>query len=259
MTHLSEKQLISLWMGENLDRAEAEAHLGECDACRREFECLSRVLDVTDLAVPERGASYGAEVWHRIEPLLPERHGFRWFGWSVPRLPGWAVAASMSALLALSFFAGHRFSIQQRATETAQQGGASKPERILVIAVGDYLDRSQMVLAEIANADAGKGKVDISEERQWAEDLVGENRLYRQTAQREGETNVAMVLDDLERVLLEIAHSPQQVSQQELEQIRQRIESQGILFKVRVIGSRLRERQRIPPVRRPGSAGDRVL
>ena len=50
---------------------------------------------------------------------------------------------------------------------------------------------------------------------------------------------------DLERVLVEIAHSPSKATSPELEKIRQRIEAEGILFKVRVVESRLRDRQ--PP------------
>jgi hypothetical protein len=42
---------------------------------------------------------------------------------------------------------------------------------------------------------------------------------------------------------VEIAHSPSTMSSDEFNQIRQRIESQGIIFKVRVLGSDVRERQ----------------
>ena len=65
-----------------------------------------------------------------------------------------------------------------------------------------------MVLAELSNAPDAKGKLDISDERQMAEELLDDNRLYRQTARTTGDTGVANVLDDLERVLIEIAHSP---------------------------------------------------
>jgi hypothetical protein len=55
------------------------------------------------------------------------------------------------------------------------------------------------------------------------------------------------VLDELERVLLEVAHSPSKLDSTEFEQVRQRIESQGILFKIRVVSSNLREREAPPP------------
>jgi hypothetical protein len=106
-----------------------------------------------------------------------------------------------------------------------------------------------MMLMELSNAEppgANGKKVDISAEQHRAEDLLEENRLYRQTALQEGDAKLASVLDDLERVLLDVAHSPDDVTPAQLEAIRQRIESQGILFKVRVVGKELQQRQESP-------------
>ena len=72
---------------------------------------------------------------------------------------------------------------------------------------------------------------------------MAENRLYRQTAARTGDARVASVLDDLEPVLLEIAHGPDRLTPEEVENLRQRIEGDGILFKVRVAGSTVRHRE----------------
>src|SRR5439155_17748131 len=62
-----------------------------------------------------------------------------------------------------------------------------------------------MMLVELSNAEPlgpAQKRVDISAEQHRAEDLLEENRLYRQTALKEGDANLASVLDDLERVLL---------------------------------------------------------
>ncbi len=108
-------------------------------------------------------------------------------------------------------------------------------ERVLLVAVGDHLERSQMVLVELVNANPDR-KMDISDEQKWAEDLLVANRLYRQTAARTGDENVAVVLEDLERVLVEIAHSPSTLSREELAEIRKRIESQGNLIQGSLAG-----------------------
>ena len=103
-----------------------------------------------------------------------------------------------------------------------------------------------MVLIELANTRS-PGSLDISSEQERAVDLVSENRLYRQTAGHTGEAAVASVLDELERVLLDIAHAPSRLSPGELEKLRQRLEAEGILFKIRVLGSNVRnpERQKL--------------
>ena len=116
-------------------------------------------------------------------------------------------------------------------------------ERMLLASVGDHLDRSQRFLTELLNT-AANGGVNISSQQEVAEDLLSANRLYRQSAQRAGEIGMASVLEDLERELLEIAHTPSQLTSPELDQIRRRIDEQGLLFKVRVIGTGVRERER---------------
>ncbi|HEY2019030.1 MAG TPA: hypothetical protein VGH38_36240, partial [Bryobacteraceae bacterium] len=69
------------------------------------------------------------------------------------------------------------------------------------------------------------------------------SRLYRQTAAHSGNTAVTSVLDDLDRVLVEISHAPSRISPEELESLRQRLEAEGILFKIRVLGSTVRNQE----------------
>jgi hypothetical protein len=112
---------------------------------------------------------------------------------------------------------------------------------ILLTSVADHLDRSARVLTDIMNAsDRGD---DISTEQRWAVDLLDASRLYRQDAVDAGEQSVANVLDELERSLLEIVHSPSQISAADLEQIRRRIDAAALLFKVRVMRDELRQRE----------------
>jgi hypothetical protein len=115
-------------------------------------------------------------------------------------------------------------------------------ESVLLVAVGDYLDRSQMVLIELANANP-KRELDISAEQERAHGLVSETRLYRQTAEHTGDAAVAGVLDQLERVLMDITHEPSRISPEELEKLRERLKSEGILFKIRVLGLNVRHEE----------------
>jgi hypothetical protein len=119
---------------------------------------------------------------------------------------------------------------------------------VLLLAVGDHLERSQATLSELVNTPSAP-EVDISEEQARMRDLVAENRLYRQTAIRTGEPAVASVLDDLERVLVEVANGPSTLDAAEFDRVRRRIDQQGIIFKVRVFGERVREAETRPPSR----------
>jgi anti-sigma factor RsiW len=238
MQHVSEEDLILHQYGEGPDPAAVRAHLAECPACRDASDSLRRVLAaVSEMPVPERDAAYGRAVCERLRrrlPLAPPRA-------RVVAFRRWAAVGAIAASLVLAFLLGRH--TRAPLAQVAQPIPQPARERVLLVAVGDHLDRSQMVLVELINAK-GNGTVDIASEQRWAEELVSDNRLYRQTAAQAGETGVATVLDDLERVLLEIAHSPSSLTAGELDALRERIEAQGILFKVKVIGSRVREREK---------------
>jgi hypothetical protein len=238
MNHISEEELVLLYYGESTEAAAIDQHLVDCEECRTEFRALKLVLNTVDSApVPERSAEYGHAVWQRIEKRLGGRKRRSFMQW-------WIWAPAMATLVLAAFLAG-RLTHQPAGPEVAKNQQQIR-ERILLVAVGDHLERSQMVLAELTNAPDHKGKLDITDERQMAADLLDDNRLYRQTAHSTGDTAVAGVLDDLERVLLEIAHSPTEVSSVQLDDLRQQIESRGLLFKVRVMGSGAREQQVTP-------------
>ncbi len=228
MTHLSEEQLILCYYGEP-ESLELQTHLAVCQECGRRFETLACMLDACDYPVPERLGSYEAAVWHRLEPKLASRK--RWWLWNA--------APALAGLILIAFFVGQWVGQRGSTHENASATPGKIRERVLLVAMGDHLERSQMVLAELVNTRPS-GAIDISEERRRAEDLVHDNRLFRQTAAKTGKGIDASVLDDLERVLLEIAHSPSQISSPELENLQRRIEAQGILFKVRVVGTTVR-------------------
>jgi hypothetical protein len=234
MNHIGEDQLVLFYYGESAEAEAIENHLSGCESCRTELRSLQLVLNTVDsVSVPERPTDYGQAIWKRLEPRLEVRHRRSIRLW-------WIWAPALAALLVGAFLAG---SLWQRAGGpgiATNQSNQQIRERILLVAVGDHLERSQMVLAELDNAPDGKGKLDISGERRMAEELLDDNRLYRQTARTTGNNSMASVLDDLERVLLEIAHSPSEISAEQLNDLREQIESRGLLFKVRVLGSEAR-------------------
>ena len=246
MNHLNEEELILHYYSEEIDAFAAEQHLDQCDECRSHYAALQRVLNVVDtLPVPARGEEYGSEVWRRIEGRLPARRR-RW--WSLQGSWQWAgAAAAFASLVVVAFMVGRMFPTAGRRKVDAAQTTASIADkqggqRVMLLAVGDMLDRSQMVLIELNHATPAD-KLDISAEQERAADLLSENRLYRQTALQTGDTAMAGVLDDLERVLVDIAHEPSQMAPAELANLQHRMESAGILFKVRVLGTNVKQKQ----------------
>jgi hypothetical protein len=238
VSHLTDEELVLHHFGETEDAA-VRTHLAQCDACRAALEALRRDLAAVPVPeVPERGEDYGAQVWARLRPQLTEIAPA-----AAPvraRRRVWA-PLGLAASLVLAFLLGRHW---PHAAPAPAPVSAAARERILLVAVGDHLERSEMLLVELVNAGGDGQPVDISTQQQYAEELVGANRLYRQTVVRAGEPGVASLLDELERLLVEVAHRPSSMSPSDLADIRSRIESRGLLFRVRVIETQVREKEK---------------
>lgn len=240
MQHLTEQQLVLHHYHDDESPSTIAEHLLACDVCRAEYNSIRKVLALVDeMPMPERGDAYGEQVWSRL----------RWkLGNDRSRARSWHAALAAAAVLAIAFFAGalwHSRSGGQAIMPVHQQtsaGQARSPvlqnekaqDRILLVVVTDHLDTSERMLRDVVNADAKQG-IDLGDDQQRAGELVASNRIYRQTAVQRGDDRLAAVLSDLEPVLLEIAHSDGKLSPDQAAALQKRIESKGLLFKVRVL------------------------
>jgi hypothetical protein len=263
--HYSEEDLILHYYGEaerwstaagrRRRRHEIEQHVDQCPTCAELYQSLVGTLRQLEAPeAPARGEQYGLEVWQRIRARLPE-----------PEAPWWAqwvrwnrlAAAGVAMMVVAAFVAGRSWSTAENplpaSPSVPSTSAQAAPEsdgrqRILLTSVAEHLDRSERILTDIMNTTNGG---DISTEQGWARDLVSTSRLYRQEAVDVGEQSVAGVLDELERNLLEVVHSPSQVTPAQLDDMRRRIDAAALLFKVRVLGDELRQRELAAPQAAP--------
>jgi hypothetical protein len=242
MTHYSDDDLVLHYYGE---LAEADAHLALCGECAARARELALFLTSLPDDVPERGDRYGLDVWQRVRPHLGQSHAW----WQVPVIRWGLAAAAVIAIAASSFVAGRFSTVPSKQVVATTQAtpvthtSDDSLRRVLLLSVADHLERSDRVLTDIMNAPGGG---DISAEQDWAADLVAANRLYRQDAVAADEASVANVLDELERALLDIVHRPADASAADFDQMRRRIDSAALLFKVRVMSSQLRQQELAP-------------
>jgi hypothetical protein len=246
MQHLTEEQLVAHYY-QDCDAATAVAHLATCEECRAQLATLRSVLALVDqLPIPEKNAAYGEEVWTRL----------RWkLGSERRRSRVWATISAIAAALALAFIGGMFWHARTQQTSpvvvakstpsptsTAQTASRSSSavsrDRLLLVVVSDHLDSSERMLLEISNADA-KHPLDVASQSKRAGELVASNRIYRQTATRRGETRIASLLSDLEPVLVELSHAGSTLSPDEIAALQKRIDSKGLLFKVRVVSAQV--------------------
>ena len=224
MNHLTEQDLVLLYYHEPAS-AEFASHLAACSACREAFESLRQTLDACNsVDPPEPDPAFLAGLRHTTTPRVVDIGSRRTGGFL------WLAAAAV-LILSIAFFAGR----SSRQPEPIAIAGLSQQARarILAITLEDHLDRTELLLTEMANSS------DPSAESERARDLVSEGRLLRQAVT--GATGE--LLDQVERFLLDVANSPEKNTAAQLAQWRERINSASLLFKVRILQSNLRQKE----------------
>lgn len=248
-THLSQEEIVLSYYGDAAGDA-ARVHLDACAECRAELAHVAQVLDrITPVEVPEPAGDYEARVWDRLSwRLRSEKRAPR--AW-----PKWLAAAAMFALAFLAGLIVNRREIAPTPhvspKNTTQVAGSTEQQRdrILLVVVGDHFDESERVLVELTNLTPD-GETDITTERERAEELLASNRIYRRTALDRGEESVATLLDELEPVLMQIAHAPSNLPADELRRIQKRVEAKGLVFKLRVVRADVRATS-VPHLQQP--------
>ena len=242
MKHLNEAELIEHYYDESAGPADCERHLKACAACAKHFAELRRDLDgVKPLLSPVRGEDYGEQVWQSIRGSLavyqkPDRSWIRLW-----RPLGWAAACAL--LIAVAFVAGRQWERKQT-TSVAVTPDPQARQRVVVVVLGDHLDRSERLLVELNHA--GSNDMPAMPLRGEARELLANNRLVRQSALRAGDLNVEASLDRLERLLVELANQPDEPNERDLNRLRQQMNTDGLLFDIRILRSRVGSRDLEP-------------
>jgi len=239
MKHLSEEELIEVYYGEG--GAPAVAHLAGCLECSAQFAELQRDLEGARMAaVPERGAEYGERVWEALRPrLVPYEKAVGWHrifgkGWAQWRVA--VLTVGCAALVAAAFFGGRMWERHQKVTTTATNADPQAKQRVVLVVLTDHLDRTERLLVALEHADSSD-HAENAQMQSEARELLASNRLYRTTATNAGDPALAGALDRLEGVLAEVANDPN-LTARDLQRVRDEMNTEGILFEVRVLLAR---------------------
>jgi hypothetical protein len=244
---VSDEDLILYFYGEAENAPEIAARLAASAADRERYAALESVLRAADeWRAPEPLSGYGARVWHRIEgrlPAAPRGGGLGWAGWRL------AWAGVLLAAIAAAFFLGRSVPVAPGPAPVTAFSEAARA-RILQAAVAHHLETAERLLAELDNGSPTLS-ADLESERRRAAELVEANRLYRQAAAEGGLAAARALLEELEPLLLELAHAPAAFA--DASPLRQRLAQSDLLFKVRILSDRLqRQTQPSTPPRRTG-------
>jgi len=243
MKHFKEEELIEHYYGESDSAAEIKQHVRECAICGAAYLALSRDLsEIVTIPTPARDANYGEQVWQSIRDSAAPYHAakkqrFAWF--RLHPFGGFATAVACLLIIAAAFFAGRKWESRNPpgpAVANNTSGGDTGRERVVLVVLGDHLDRSERLLVELKHAEPSTEAPMQAEARE----LLSANRLYRESVkQAGGDPTLTAALDHLERVLIEVSNEPAGLTQARLDELQKEMNTDGLLFEVRVLRSRV--------------------
>jgi len=177
------------------EKAEFEQHLHGCADCSARLEEIRKIGGLLQGAAVPIPAPDWDRSWRKIAATVaPPRRQFSWFG-----MPRWVpLAVGFLAFFILGVAAARLYFFPAR-PETAAPIDAP-----FLYSTRDYFAALQPVLSEFSNAPGRSGSGTIDRERVRL--LLGNLRLLRLRADKNRDSSLLRLLDDIELVLLEIAH-----------------------------------------------------
>jgi hypothetical protein len=242
MKHLSEEEIVEHFFSDAGSRATriAERHLDGCAECAAESARLADDMNAMQgMDFNELRADYGESVWSRVSAALPERaitdSPVRRLGWSW----GLGYAAASAALVLGAFEIGRMWehSHYPVATVTKAPTPAPMERRVVVVVLGDPLDRSERLLVELKHANGEDAEV-VTPLRDEARSLLAANREFLQDADKGDDEALKKALDHLDHLLNHVANQPGGLNAASIARLQKEMKSDGLLFEVRVLRSR---------------------
>jgi hypothetical protein len=234
MNHLTDEQLLEHFLAEDTDRVIAETHLRICSRCEQVYEEISNAMAVRAPEPPARERGYGERVWQSIQAPLPPypskpKRGFPFW----PRL----VFAGACLLALVATFLGGTLWERSRTHPSHASNSAEAKQRVVLLILDDHLDRSERLLVQLNHAGV-ETEDSVASLQAEAQQLLPDNRLYRQAISANHDPVMTAALDHLERVLLEIANSPNKLNSADVARIEQEMNTDSLLFQIRVLRAR---------------------
>ena len=239
--HLSEEERLEHFYSKG--ESAAGRHIEACAECTEAYAALQRDLAALPaLEPPVRDASYGDHVWQSIAPSLLAYEAPKKGWWRAGLGRHLSYAAACALLIACAFYAGRLWEHRQPPITAAKQSPSEAKQRVVLVLLGDHLDRSERLLVELKHANADSAEM-VSPLRDEARSLLTANRICRQEVKQQDDPALAEALDRLEHLLAELANPPGGLNAAALARLQNEMNSGSLLFEVRVLRSRIPDQQ----------------
>lgn len=240
MRHLSEEELVEYYYLEDPNNSDVDEHLQGCSACAETYAELQGDLAAIKAAeLPARDAAYGDRVWKSLSGSLPAWPSRRRIWLIGGLLRGLSYAAACTLLLAGSFYTGRLWEQRAHTRITAAPPASLPPhQHVVLVVLGDHLDRSERLLVELKHVDANNTEM-LPPLRDDARSLLAANHICRKNAQQSGDPALEIALGHLDSLLNQLANQPGGLNAAAIERLQSEMNVEGLLFEVRVLRTRI--------------------
>lgn len=196
--NISEEQLMLLYLGE-LDPKQAERLLQSAEVCAqlRQLEAdMQAIENQTEHHLPD---DYGHQLWDRIaDRIVSEPHRQRPSIWQ--QLSQWLAAPqfSMASIMLVGVLV---FSAYWTGRQDQSDMSEDLTNQLLAQNIQMHLTQSEIFLTQAKNRGLGNDQLQTMAQR-----LLTSNRIYKRAAVNHEGQHTALLLSNLEQILLEYAN-----------------------------------------------------
>lgn len=226
--------------------AKVETHLARCPRCTQALSELRVTLEnfsaVSNKPSEERPQEYWSNFALQVENriigeqqkeqrfVFPLRHRFEMFVMFHRRLAAAIGSGLAIVIIAVTLWQWHRPSPQEKVEQLFVS--QSPPVQTIDEHLGDYFRKTKVLLIGVSNIKIpGNNPIDFSFERERSYELIHQARyLKSQPLDRRSR----QLIDDLEKILIELSSLEEKNNLPNIEIIRAGIYQKNILFKIRM-------------------------
>lgn len=226
-----------------------EEHLSQCKQCAAEYERLSWTLKVMDQReLHEIQPDYWPDYWARLSERLPARpRKILWPDWrswfpplALPGRPALVPIAAALMLIATGIFIGRSTLRQAPGTGVPMQATVFDPGLIAEFndLASSYLERSKLVLMGLNNFNPrldDPNALNISGHRYLSQELVRQGRMLRDHQVATADPRLRLLIDEIERVLLQVANSSSDDPMWTIRMAQEGIDKNSILLRITLV------------------------
>ena len=235
------------------DKASVEDHLTQCEMCREELEGLRRTVQLLPVDSTDPAASLPPAFWtgalneieRRIAPRAPGRDRLQrlldWLTMAIVPHRRLALGLVSFGIVATSAFV--TWSVLRQSSSppvVAEPAVSASMDLPADTRMSNYLRKSRMLFVGVANMPVEDGALDLFTERETSRALVEEARILKQEAL---DDRSVQLINELETIQIELANMEHRDEMPTIALIRDGIERENLLFKIRIAETiRLQER-----------------